>query len=310
MSGGPDVKAGVGILSIRVERVHLRRWPAAPPRQQPPPTPRLTAAVNFDDPAALEPDVLELPGDHPVASRDVRGRAEAWHGVALRAIGDVLHLELELEPSGGIVASASVPVAAFLEDAFLRGDSGGAERTFELHPHPAEEEEEEAAPEDGTVTSEDPSEASLVAARCRLAFHLRRDVLEALSRGVGLDVASAESLEFYAAARTLASPEFTGGVKGEGGEREDDVAPAAPPRLFDAFDRKAFALESEEREAFKNASKSANKPAYAALTAGVKRFLTREKTPGRKTNEAKREDESANLVELLSNCRSEEPRAC
>ena len=159
MSGGPDVKAGVGILSIRVERVHLRRWPAAPPRQQPPPTPRLTAAVNFDDPAALEPDVLELPGDHPVARRDVRGRAEAWHGVALRAIGDVLHLELELEPGGGIVARASVPVAAFLEDAFLRGDSGGAERTFELHPHLAEEEEEEAAPEDDTVTSEDPSEA-------------------------------------------------------------------------------------------------------------------------------------------------------
>ena len=130
---------GVGVLSLSLEFLHLRRWPKDVPIHGSRPT--CHVAVNFDTLAALESNFVELP-DATVSQRDFAGRAQLWHGLQLRSLHDILHLEVRDErgdaprdPHTGaapILASLSVPVTAFLEEAFMQSDAGGAPREFIL----------------------------------------------------------------------------------------------------------------------------------------------------------------------------------
>ena len=120
-------------------------------------------------------------------------------------------------------------------------------------------------------------------AQFRVKFHLQRDVLAALARGVGLDVASVESIAAYApetkatlcAADTLAATKL---------ERDAAAAAAAAVADAGAIERKKTSFNSKavgssrERRAFRRAADDAHDPSgvasYASMTAGIKRFLT------------------------------------
>ena len=166
----------------------------------------------------------------------------------------------------------------------MQSDAGGAPREFILDGPP-----------------ELSGGAGLCVAQFRVKFHLQRDVLAALARGVGLDVASVESIAAYApetkatlcAADTLAATKL-----------ERDAAAAADAGAIErkktSFNSKAGRLEREERDAFRRAADDAHDPSgvasYASMTAGIKRFLTGQSA---RTNKTVR----GNLVELLSDCR-------
>lgn len=279
---------GVGVLSLSLEFLHLRRWPKDVPILGSRPT--CHVAVNFDAPAALESNFVELP-DAAVSQRDFAGRAQLWHGLQLRSLHDILHLEVRDErddaprdPHTGaapILASLSVPVTAFLEEAFMQSDAEGAPREFTLDGPP-----------------EISGGAGLCVAQFRVKFHLQRDVLAALARGVGLDVASVESIAAYApetkatlcAADTLAATKLG----------RDAASAAAAAGEKTSFDAKAGRLEREERDAFRRAADDAHGSpgvaSYASVTAGIKKFLTGQSA---RTNKNAR----GNLVELLSDCR-------
>lgn len=291
----PMSRDGVGVLSLSLEFLHLRRWPKDVPIHGSRPT--CHVAVNFDTLAALESNFVELP-DATVSQRDFAGRAQLWHGLQLRSLHDILHLEVRDErgnaprdPHTGaapILASLSVPVTAFLEEAFMQSDAGGAPREFILDGPP-----------------DLSGGAGLCVAQFRVKFHLQRDVLAALARGVGLDVASVESIAAYApetkatlcAADTLAATKL---------ERDAAAAAAAVAdagaieRKKTSFNSKAVRLEREERDAFRRAADDAHDPSgvasYASMTAGIKRFLTGQSARRNKTVRG-------NLVELLSDCR-------
>jgi hypothetical protein len=282
---------GIGVLSLSVKFVHLIRWPHGA-RSGPVDAcePALFAGVNFDDATRLPADVAELPDGSTLRTRwGADAGPEPWHGFQLRSLSDLLHLEIRdaradapIDDDGPpLLASVSVNASAVLQDAFLGAD--GTERDFELR-----------APRSSANAS------PIATARLKIKFHLQADVLQALARGVGLDVASLESVETLSAGAVCAAETLAFAKLG--------IAPP-PPSDDDAAQTKkktlsARKLELEERLAFKRVAPSQARassppsppdtPKYKSMTSGVKRFLTG-KMDGRK--KGPRED--ANLVDLL-----------
>ena len=175
------------------------------------------------------------------------------------------------------MASFSGPVTSFLEEAFLESDRRGAKTTFAL--------------------------GDVAAARFRVKFHLQADILRALCDGVGLEVASADTIKAFAphAVSLCGAAETLTDVFHEK-ERERERE--------ERFDAKAAAQEREERAAFRRRGGNGYSigdadgaafgfRSYAALTAGVKRFLASK----RADNETDAEDRASNLVRLLSDAR-------
>jgi hypothetical protein len=231
-------------------------------------------AVNFDDPAPLEADVTELP------SGDVRRRANLatqtglWHGLRLASMRDILHVEVRVPGSNDTVASFSGPVTSFLEEAFLESDARGVRKTFEL------------------------GDGAEISAQLRVKFHLQADILRALCDGVGVEVASVDTIKAFAPqAVTLC-----------GAAETLTTARRRSLSGHESFDAKAAAQEREESAAFRQRAKKTNgalddtrsegalNKSYAALTAGVKRFLA-----SRRADDA--DDRASNLVRLLSDAR-------
>lgn len=274
---------GIGVLSLSLEFLHVKRWPRAPDATPKPPgaPPAVFVAVNFDDPARLDADVTELPEGDVSKRADLAAIAATWHGVRLTSTRDILHVEVRSRSKAAfegdedvVMASFSGPVTSFLEEAFLESDRRGAKTTFAL--------------------------GDVAAARFRVKFHLQADILRALCDGVGLEVASADTIKAFAphavslcgAAETLT-----------------DVFHKKEREKEERFDAKAAAQEREERAAFRrrggngfsigDADGAAFGRSYAALTAGVKRFLASK----RADNETDAEDRASNLVRLLSDAR-------
>ena len=275
---------GIGVLSLSLEFLHVKRWPRAESVPVKPNAPdehglpcSVFVAVNFDDPAPLEADVTELP------SGDVRRRANLatqtglWHGLRLASMRDILHVEVRVPGSNDTVASFSGPVTSFLEEAFLESDARGVRKTFEL------------------------GDGAEISAQLRVKFHLQADILRALCDGVGVEVASVDTIKAFAPqAVTLcgAAETLTTARRRSLSGRE-------------SFDAKAAAQEREESAAFRERAKKTFSPSialddarsegafgksYAALTAGVKRFLA-----SRRADDA--DDRASNLVRLLSDAR-------
>ena len=272
---------GIGVLSLSLEFLHVKRWPRAESVPVKPNAPdehglpcSVFVAVNFDDPAPLEADVTELP------SGDVRRRANLatqtglWHGLRLASMRDILHVEVRVPGSNDTVASFSGPVTSFLEEAFLESDARGVRKTFEL------------------------GDGAEISAQLRVKFHLQADILRALCDGVGVEVASVDTIKAFAPqAVTLcgAAETLTTARRRSLSGRE-------------SFDAKAAAQEREESAAFRQRAKKTNgalddtrsegalNKSYAALTAGVKRFLA-----SRRADDA--DDRASNLVRLLSDAR-------
>jgi hypothetical protein len=174
---------GIGVLSLSLEFLHVKRWPRAPAETSPKPpgaTPAVFVAVNFDEPAPLDADVTELPEGDVCKRADLAANAALWHGLRLTSMQDILHVEVRskdtaFEDTGDdyvVMASFSGPVTSFLEEAFLESDRRGAKTSFEL----------------GDVAS----------AQFRVKFHLQADILRALCDGVGLEVASADTIKAFA----------------------------------------------------------------------------------------------------------------
>ena len=132
----------------------------------------------------------------------------------------------------------------------------------------------------------------------RVKFHLQADILPfMLCDGVGVEVASVDTIKAFAPqAVTLcgAAETLTTARRRSLSGRE-------------SFDTKAAAQEREESAAFRERGKPVSRSAdarggglfgksYAALTAGVKRFLA-----SRRADDA--DDRASNLVRLLSDAR-------
>jgi hypothetical protein len=272
---------GIGVLSLSLEFLHVKRWPRAESVPVKPNAPdehglpcSVFVAVNFDDPAPLEADVTELP------SGDVRRRANLatqtglWHGLRLASMRDILHVEVRVPGSNDTVASFSGPVTSFLEEAFLESDARGVRKTFEL------------------------GDGAEISAQLRVKFHLQADILRALCDGVGVEVASVDTIKAFAPqAVTLC-----------GAAETLTTARRRSLSGHESFDAKAAAQEREESAAFRQRAKKTNgalddtrsegalNKSYAALTAGVKRFLA-----SRRADDA--DDRASNLVRLLSDAR-------
>ena len=272
---------GIGVLSLSLEFLHVKRWPCASGATPKPPggAPTVFVAVNFDDPAPLEADVTELPGGDVSRRADLAARAGLWHGLRLTSMRDILHVEVRVPGSNDTVASFSGPVTSFLEEAFLESDARGVRKTFELG---------------------DAAEIS-ISAQLRVKFHLQADILRALCDGVGVEVASVDTIKAFAPqAVTLC-----------GAAETLTTARRRSLNGRESFDAKAAAQEREESAAFRERAKKTFSPSialddarsegafgksYAALTAGVKRFLA-----SRRADDA--DDRASNLVRLLSDAR-------
>jgi len=277
---------GIGVLSLSLEFLHVKRWPRAESVPVKPNAPdehglpcSVFVAVNFDDPAPLEADVTELPSGDVRRRADLATQTGLWHGLRLASMRDILHVEVRVPGSNDTVASFSGPVTSFLEEAFLESDARGVRKTFELG---------------------DAAEIS-ISAQLRVKFHLQADILRALCDGVGVEVASVDTIKAFAPqAVTLcgAAETLTTARRRSLSGRE-------------SFDAKAAAQEREESAAFRERAKKTFSPSialddargegafgksYAALTAGVKRFLA-----SRRADDA--DDRASNLVRLLSDAR-------
>ena len=270
---------GIGVLSLSLEFLHVKRWPRPESMPLKPNAPdehglpcSVFVAVNFDDPALPEADVTELPSGDVRRRADLATHAGLWHGLRLASMRDILHVEVRVPGSDDTVASFSGPVTSFLEEAFLESDARGVRKTFELG--------------DAEIS---------ISAQLRVKFHLQADILRALCDGVGVEVASVDTIKAFApqavtlcgAAETLTTAR----------RRSLSVARAST--------RKAAAQERERARA--NAGKNQSRAddarsggafgkSYAALTAGVKRFLA-----SRRADDA--DDRATNLVRLLSDAR-------
>ena len=182
-------------------------------------------------------------------------------------------------------------MTSFLEEAFLESDARGARATFEL----------------GSSWAEAAAERPAATAQFRVKFHLQADILRALCDGVEIETAFVDSIKAFAprhlvplcgAALTLAVARRRSLSGGDGRESERN----------ESFDAKAAAQEREESAAFRQRAKKTNgalddtrsegalNKSYAALTAGVKRFLA-----SRRADDA--DDRASNLVRLLSDAR-------
>jgi hypothetical protein len=188
---------------------------------------------------------------------------------------DILHVEVRVPGSDDTVASFSGPVTSFLEEAFLESDARGVRKTFELG--------------DAEIS---------ISAQLRVKFHLQADILRALCDGVGVEVASVDTIKAFAPqAVTLC-----------GAAETLTTARRRSLSGHESFDAKAAAQEREESAAFRERAKKtcvalddargegAFGKSYAALTAGVKRFLA-----SRRADDA--DDRASNLVRLLSDAR-------
>ena len=278
---------GIGVLSLSLEFLHVKRWPCASGATPKPPggAPTVFVAVNFDDPAPLEADVTEFPAGNVTRRAHLAAHAGLWHGMRLTSIQDILHVDVHFletsnareSPPTDPVASFSGPVTSFLEEAFLQSDARGARRTFEL------------------------GGASATTAQFRVKFHLQEDILRALYDGLDIEMVSADSIERLAphavslcgAAETLAAAR-----RGRRSGRK-------------SFDDKAAAQEREESAAFRRRAKHdvaradvAREQAervfersHAALTASVKRFIASKRSDGAS------DERPSNLVRLLSDAR-------
>ena len=130
---------GIGVLSLSLEFLHVKRWPRAESVPVKPNAPdehglpcSVFVAVNFDDPAPLEADVTELPSGDVRRRADLATQTGLWHGLRLASMRDILHVEVRVPGSNDTVASFSGPVTSFLEEAFLESDARGVRKTFEL----------------------------------------------------------------------------------------------------------------------------------------------------------------------------------
>lgn len=273
---------GIGVLSLSLEFLHVKRWPRPESMPLKPNAPdehglpcSVFVAVNFDDPAPLEADVTELPSGDVRRRADLATHAGLWHGLRLASMRDILHVEVRVPGSDDTVASFSGPVTSFLEEAFLESDARGVRKTFELG--------------DAEIS---------ISAQLRVKFHLQADILRALCDGVGVEVASVDTIKAFAPqAVTLcgAAETLTTARRRSLSGRE-------------SFDTKAAAQEREESAAFRERGKKTSLAlddarsggafgkSYAALTAGVKRFLA-----SRRADDA--DDRATNLVRLLSDAR-------
>ena len=277
---------GIGVLSLSLEFLHVKRWPRAESMPLKPNAPEehglpcsVFVAVNFDDPAPLEADVTELPSGDVRRRADLATQTGLWHGLRLASMRDILHVEVRVPGSNDTVASFSGPVTSFLEEAFLESDARGVRKTFELG---------------------DAAEIS-ISAQLRVKFHLQADILRALCDGVGVEVASVDTIKAFAPqAVTLC-----------GAAETLTTARRRSLSGHESFDAKAAAQEREESAAFRERAKKTFSPSialddarsegafgksYAALTAGVKRFLA-----SRRADDA--DDRASNLVRLLSDAR-------
>ena len=149
--------------------------------------PTVAVAVNFGAPCALDALDVKLP-DGRVDDRTaniVHQSCRSWHGVQPKSLADILHVEIRdrrlFDDSTDPRAIVSLPIASFIESAFVNADADGAKQDLSF--------ESPDCKTSGTVT-------------VRLKFHLQADVLAALARGVGLEDASGASV---VAADTLAA---------------------------------------------------------------------------------------------------------
>ena len=272
---------GIGVLSLSLEFLHVKRWPRAESVPVKPNAPdehglpcSVFVAVNFDDPAPLEADVTELPSGDVRRRADLATQTGLWHGLRLASMRDILHVEVRVPGSNDTVASFSGPVTSFLEEAFLESDARGVRKTFEL------------------------GDGAEISAQLRVKFHLQADILRALCDGVGVEVASVDTIKAFAPqAVTLC-----------GAAETLTTARRRSLSGHESFDAKAAAQEREESAAFRQRAKKTNgalddtrsegalNKSYAALTAGVKRFLA-----SRRADDA--DDRASNLVRLLSDAR-------
>lgn len=239
----------------------------------------------------VEADYVELP-DATVTQRNFTQRAELWHGLQLRSLADEMHLEMRddrpdaaRDPETGetpTLASASVPVTAFLEEAFMRSDGRGFQRDFNL---------------DGPEGVAGGVNIGMV--RLCIKFHLQADVLRALATGVGLGVASAATMAAYGeevqAAASLAAAKM-GFVPID----EKEAASTDGKRCHTHLLRHQGQLgerDSLDKAARQHATAAPAQPSpasYSSMTSGIKRFLCGQKGK-KKTN-----DDDGNLVSLLS----------
>jgi hypothetical protein len=288
---------GIGVISLSLEYLHVRRWLGDHRARAKSPT--AFVAVNFDDPAPVEASITEFPGGE-TAKRDFVGRAELWHGLRLASMQDILHVEVRETPEGTAFASFSGPAASFLEEAFLESDKNGVRKEFTL---------DSASDFEGSTREGDFTARGVALARFRVKFHLQADILRALCDGVGVDVASVDTINNYApqaaalcgAAETLT----TARLRSLGYAFENESANA---NSKNAFDSKAAAQEREESRAFRetrrvDSATHAGSRSYAALTAGVRRFLS-----SQRVKNPLDEGRGSNLVRLLSDAREAEAK--
>ena len=249
-------KNGIGILSVSLERLRIDTWDGWDCVDRPEnvkggnnDAPTVAVAVNLGAPCALDALDVKLP-DGRVDDRTaniVHQSCRSWHGVQLKSLADILHVEIRdrrlFDDSTDPRAIVSLPIASFIESAFVNADADGAKRDLSF--------ESPDCKTSGTVT-------------VRLKFHLQADVLAALARGVGLEDASGASV---VAADTLAAVKL--GV--------------LPPDK-DAERKK---MEADEAKTFKRSNNNGKGAdgSYNSMTAGIKRFLSEPKSPAKQRNQ-------------------------
>ena len=242
---------GIGVLSLSLDFLHVRRWVDASHKGASA-NPVVCVAVNFDDPHPITSSIVELPSGE-VSKRDAIGETELWHGLRLTSLADILHVELRGSPTGPTIASCSAPVTSLLEDAFLESDTNGVKAEFNLD---AEGDETlgngrplDTAPASFAKGDDAVSHTAGVAhTQFRVKYHRQIDILRALCDGVGIDVASVDSMKEYA-------PQAVSVVKGADGlvkARRNSLgrdgqtqSPSDSPTKVTAFDVKGTCCISQ-----------------------------------------------------------------
>lgn len=292
---------GIGVLSLSLDFLHIRRWICD--NAQDATSPTTCVAVNFDDPAPVTSSIVELPSGE-VSKRDDVGRVELWHGLRLTSLADILHVELRGTATGPPIASFSAPVTRFLEDAFLESEGKGTTAEFSLNAVD-EEVDKKLSPLDTAPASADFSSTGVALAQFRVKFHLQIDILRALCDGVGIDVDSVDSMKEYAPQVTAVVGAADGLVTARRNSLGHEDSKNLSQKTVNAFDKKAAAQEREESLLFKKFNKSDSGfntlgHSYTSLTAGVRRFLSSQK---KLPEGAWRDERASNLVRLLSDQR-------
>ena len=184
-----------------------------------------------------------------------------------------------------LLARLSIPVTGFIEGAFMEGegDAEGLRLDLDL---------------DGLEGMRGADRIGHVILRAK--FHLQEDILHALAKGVGLDVASAAR-----AADTLAATKL-GIIPGSRGRPDETEVPRAPTDEKMSPDQRMRLMEREEGTRFRRmaptaaavagASSPSKASSYASMTAGIKRFLSGQRS------EATSADGAGTFVTLFKRC--------